>query len=219
MTGSDHQERGFDLNMEEKARTVKAFRRNAVLTDVMLVATLVCAAAFMGPGRHARWGLYAFFAFPILLLLDLLLYFLTFRRCPSCGRAFWHTGQWAARPFVWRWARCLDCGFSPRPDRSPAPATHRTAPTEAVEHAVRAWKRRRMIRLICTLATILIALTGYVLRDHPVSRVLLILAAAGLIAVLLLQISLARCPGCGAWQPRHKSAWGFTCSQCGFRID
>ncbi len=205
--------------MEEKARTVKAFRRKAVLTDAVLLATLVCAAALVGPGRHARWGLYAFFAFPILLLLDLLLYFLTFRRCPSCGRAFWHTGQWAARPFVWRWTRCPDCGFSPRPDRSPAPAAHRTAPTEAAEHAVRAWKRRRMIRLVCTVATILIALTGYVLRNHPVSRVLLILAAAGLIAVLLLQISLARCPDCGAWQPRHKSAWGFSCSQCGFRID
>ena len=116
-------EREFDLNMEEKVRTVKAFRRKAVLTDVMLVATLVCAAALVGPGRHARWGLYAFFAFPILLLLDLLLYFLTFRRCPSCGRAFWHTGQWAARPFVWRWTRCPDCGFSP-PSGSIARSRH-----------------------------------------------------------------------------------------------
>lgn len=221
MARSDHQEResGFDLNVEENTQTVKTFRRKAVLTDVVCLAALACAAVIAGPGRHARWGLYVFFAFPILLLLDLLLYFLTFRRCPSCGRAFWHSGQWAARPFVWRWMRCPDCGFTPRPDQTPAPAAHRSTPTEAAEHAVQAWKRRRMIRLVCTVATILICLAGYALRDHPWSNALLALALAGLIAVLLLQLSLARCPGCGAWQLRHKSAWGFTCSQCGFRID
>ena len=194
MAGSDHQEResGFDLNVEENTQTVKTFRRKAVLTDVVCLATLVCAAALVGPGRHARWGLYVFFAFPILLLLDLLLYFLTFRRCPSCGRAFWHSGQWAARPFVWRWMRCPDCGFTPRPDQTPAPAAHRSTPTEAAEHAVQAWKRRRMIRLVCTVATILICLAGYALRDHPWSNALLALALAGLIAVLLLQLSLPR---------------------------
>lgn len=125
--------------MEENAQNRKVFRRKAVLTDVVCLAALACAAVIAGPGRHARWGLYAFFAFPILLLLDLLLYFLTFRRCPSCGRAFWHSGQWAARPFVWRWMRCPDCGFTPRPDQTPAPAAHRSTPTEAAEHAVQAW--------------------------------------------------------------------------------
>ena len=124
MAGSDHQERererGFDLNVEENAQNRKVFRRKAVLTDVVCLATLVCAAVIAGPGRHARWGLYVFFAFPILLLLDLLLYFLTFRRCPSCGRAFWHSGQWAARPFVWRWMRCPDCGMMEFPKICPA---------------------------------------------------------------------------------------------------
>lgn len=219
MTGSDHQERGSDLNMEENARNRKAFRRKAVLTDVVCLATLACAAVIAGPGRHARWGLYVFFAFPVLLLLGLILYFLTFRRCPSCGRAFWHTGQWAVGPFVWRWMRCPDCGFTPHSGQVSAPAAHRSTPTVAAEHAVQAWKRRRMIRLACTVATILVALAGYTLRDHPVSNALLVLAVAGMIVVLLLQLSLARCPSCGAWQPRRKDAWGFTCNQCGFRID
>lgn len=206
--------------MEENTRKIKAFRRKAALTDAVCLAALACAVVAVGPGRHARWGIYFFFAFPILLLLELILYFFTFRRCPLCGNPSWRTGQWAARPFVWRWIRCPDCGFVPRSDEHiPAPAAHRSTPTEAAAEAVRAWKRRRMIRLVCTLATILACLAGYTLRAHPISKILLVLTTAGMIAVLLLQFSLARCPSCGAWQPRSKSAWGFTCNQCGFRID
>lgn len=106
---------GGALSREEKARIARIFRRRAVFTDVCLVLALACGV-FAMTARSSPLAGPALFAVVPLLAGALLGVFFTYGCCPFCGRRP-RRWDWAWTPFLWRFYRCPDCGFTPYWDK------------------------------------------------------------------------------------------------------
>lgn len=101
----------MELTPEERAARVRRFRRKAVLTDICLVLTVVCAVLAV---RLMLAPL--LYAVPVLLAGAMFGLMATYGGCPLCGRKP-RKWDWAWTPLLWRFYRCPDCGFTPRRDR------------------------------------------------------------------------------------------------------
>lgn len=100
-----------DMSDEEKFRRTRSFRRKAAFTDICLILFAVLAVLCeMFQCSPLAWPIFCCTALPLVPAFAAGC-FLTYRRCPLCGRDI--RRDWTFRPLLWRFFCCPDCGFTP----------------------------------------------------------------------------------------------------------